>query len=379
MVDRSLNEYVRTQLQRGYRPEDIRTTLIQAGYNPQDIDFALRVSSRAIPQRFELTGRNLLLLVGVLLTLIGLIVAGVLVFLPGPKDIQLALRVQPEQLLPGGTLAVFATLTSLQARDVQADLSYVIIEPFTRKVITSRAESLRVGESAFTTQAITLPATIAPGDYEIKLTVAYEGTSRIQSATFTVVPQAPIEGEALQPVITLPPEEELLCPESCDDLNPATEDTCVRGSCVHRFQEGVCGNEACEPGENRVLCPEDCGIVQDKTAVTQQALQVASADPEKAATMCNSLVLPEDSDACFSAIANASMKSALCANIQDSGTRDDCLMDFALAGDYSVCPQLSNRYLLTSCQSLSRFSTLPQEQADAEAQAAQIEAEAAVE
>lgn len=379
MVNGSLNDYVRTQLQRGYRPEDIRMTLIQAGYNPQDIDFALRLASRGIPKRFELAGRNLLLVAGMLLALIGLIVAGVLVFLPGPKDIQLVLRIQPTQVQPGGTIAVFATLTSPQARDVQAGLDFAVIEPFMRKPVASRTESLRVGESAVATQDIVLPAAIAPGEYEVRLTVAYEGTSRIQSATFTVVqPQAAQPGRIAPPVI-VPPEEELQCPESCDDLNPATEDVCVAGSCVHRFQEGVCGNDACEPGENRVLCPEDCGIVQDKAAVTQQALQVALADPEKAATMCNSLVLPEDSDACFAAIANASMKSALCANIQDSGTRDDCLMDFALAGDYSVCGQLSNRYLLTSCQSLARFSTLPQEQADAEAQTAQIEAEAAAE
>jgi hypothetical protein len=111
----------------------------------------------------------------------------------------------------------------------------------------------------------------------------------------------------------------------------------------------------------------------------QQALSAARTDAEKAATLCNTLVLPEDSDPCFASIANASSKSQLCLNIQDLRARDDCLMEFAFKNDYTVCNQLSNRYLLTSCQSLARFSTAQSEQAEAEALAAQIEAEAAAE
>lgn len=379
MVNGSLNEYVRAQLQRGYPPESIRSALIQAGYNPQDVDFALRTAYQPA-RRVELSGRALAVLAGGVLAVILLVFAGVLLFGGGPKDVQLAVRVQPDQLFAGDTLSIAVTLSSEQSREAQVDLEYVVFEPFSRKTVTTRSERLMVGESAFTTQRIDLPASLQPAEYEARVTAKFERLSRVQSAKFTVQ-QPVVEEEA--PVVELPPlvevepvEDELECPASCDDLNPATLDSCVRGSCVHEFASGVCDNGECEPGETRLVCPEDCGAAQDKEAIMQSAVQQSKSNAEKAATLCNSLVLPEDSDPCFAAIANASQKSQLCLNVQTLRTRDDCLMEFAFSGDYSVCNQLSNRYLLTSCQSLARFSTVQQETQEAEAQAQQIAQEA---
>jgi hypothetical protein len=384
MANGSLNEYVRMQLQRGYPPESIRSALIQAGYNPQDVDFALRTTVQPA-RRVELSGKGLALIAGALLTVILLVFSGYLLFGGGPKDVQLAVRVQPEQLFAGDTLSVTVTLASEQSREAQVDLEYVVYEPFSRRTVTTRSERVLVGESAFTVQRIDLPATLQPAEYEARVTAKFERLSRVQSAKFTV--QLPVvEEEEEAPPVELPPlvevepvEEELECPASFDDLNPATTDSCVRGSCVHEFASGVCGNGECEPGETRLVCPEDCGAAQDKEAIMQSAVQQSKSNAEKAATLCNSLVLPEDSDPCFAAIANASKKSQLCLNVQTLRTRDDCLMEFAFSGDYSVCNQLSNRYLLTSCQSLARFSTVQQETQEAEAQAQQIAQEAAEE
>lgn len=382
MVNGSLNEYVRAQLQRGYPPESIRSALIQAGYNPQDVDFALRTAYQPA-RRVELSGRALAVLAGGVLAVILLVFAGVLLFGGGPKDVQLAVRVQPDQLFAGDTLSITVTLSSEQSREAQVDLEYVVFEPFSRKTVTTRSERLMVGESAFTTQRIDVPSSLQPAEYEARVTAKFERLSRVQSAKFTV--QQPVIEEET-PVVELPPlvevepvEDELECPASCDDLNPATLDSCVRGSCVHEFASGACGNGECEPGETRLVCPEDCGAAQDKEAIMQSAVQQSKSNAEKAATLCNSLVLPEDSDPCFAAIANASKKSQLCLNVQTLRTRDDCLMEFAFSGDYSVCNQLSNRYLLTSCQSLARFSTVQQETQAAEAEAAQIAQEAAEE
>ncbi len=368
MVDRSLNDYVREQLRHGYTPMAIRTALLRAGYNPQDIDFALRIVTQPAGRRIEITGRNVFVIIAALLAIAILVFAGFLLFKPAEKDIQLSVRIEQPQVIPGEALSVTTTLTSEQKRTVPVMLDYAVIDPVLRKTITTRTGRADVGLSAVDTQTIQLPENIAAGEYEVKLIAGYESLTRVQNAGFTVmqpVPEKPEAAPALPQAAELVPEE-LPCPETCDDLNPATADTCERGNCIHTIIEGICGNGECETGENRITCPEDCGPVQDKEAVIEQALKTAQSDPEKAATICNSLIIPESADPCFSAIANASKKSALCMNVQDLRARDNCLMEFALANDFSVCLQLSNRYLLTSCQSLARLTTTQQMQPPAE-------------
>jgi hypothetical protein len=381
MVNSGLNDYVRTQLQRGYTPDAIRAALLQAGYNPQDIDFALRVS-RPAGKKFVLSGRTMIFALAGILAIVLLVFSGILLFGKGAKDIQVSMSIDQTELLPGDTLSITSSFSSEQKRVVPVSLEYAVSEKFTRKAVTSRSGRIDVGISAIDTKDIPLPANIAQGTYDVKLVAKYESLSRVQSASFTVQ-QLPEEAPVVEEPVTEEPEltpleeppSEVPCPESCDDLNPATDDTCVRGSCEHVIKQNYCGNGECEQGEGAVLCPEDCGAAQDKSAVITQALKQAKSNTEKAATLCNSLVLPQDADPCFAAIANETKKSALCSNIKDSRARDNCLWEFINTGDYSVCEQLSNRYLMTSCQSLARFSTIEQEKQEWEQAAQQAEQE----
>lgn len=384
MVNGSLNEYVRLQLQRGYTPEAIRATLLQAGYNPQDIDFALRVA-RPVEKKILLTGKNAVFVLAGVLAIALLIFAGVLLFKPAAKDISISMSLARSELLPGDTISITTTFSSEQKRTVPVALDYVVSEKFTRRSITSRRAQINVGASAVETESIPLPTSVAPGDYEVKLVARFEQLTRVSSVSFTILQPpsgAVVEEkltEELRPIEETPTEGELPCPETCDDLNPATDDICVRGACEHILKANYCGNGECEPGENKLLCPEDCGTAQDKTVIIHQALEFAKTNTEKAATLCNSLMLPQDADPCFAAIANASRKSALCANVQDVRARDNCLWEFTNYDDYSVCEQMSNKYLMTSCLSLARFSTLSKEQKEAEKTAQELQQEMAAE
>ncbi len=379
MANTSLNDYVRTQLQRGYTPEAVRTALLQAGYNPQDIDFALRTATMQ-PKKMIIGGRTLIFILVGILAIVLLIIAGFIIFRGETKELQMSVRIEQPNLFPGDTLSITSSFASQQKKSVPVTLDYVVSEKFTRKAITTRTNKINIALSAIDTQKIPLPPNIAPGDYEVRLTARFESISRVQNAGFTI--QQPIieEPEIIEEITEEPsiietPEEELPCPTTCDDLNPATEDICERGSCVHITKTNFCGNGECEEGENKILCPEDCGTAQDKKAVTQQAVQTVKSNVESAATLCNSLILPQDSDPCFAAIANASKKSALCTNIKDSRASDNCLWEFVANNDFSVCNQLSNRYLLTSCQSLARFSTIPEEQKEIEQSIQEMETE----
>lgn len=384
MVNGSLNEYIRLQLERGYTPETIRAALLQAGYNPQDIDFALRVA-RPARKKIILTGKNLIFTLAGILAIALIVFAGILVFNPAAKDISISMSITQSELFPGDTISITTMFSSEQTRTVPVALEYVVSEKFTRKSVTSRRAQINVGASTIKTESIPLPSNIAPGDYEVKLVARFEQLTRVSSVGFTIL-QPPSEAvvqetitEELKPIEEAPVEGELPCPESCDDLNPATDDVCVRGACEHVLKSNYCGNGECEPGENKMLCPEDCGAAQDKTVVMQQALEFAKTNTEKAATLCNSLVLPQDADPCFAAIANASRKSALCANIRDLRARDNCLWEFTNYDDYSVCEQMSNKYLMTSCLSLARFSTISREQKEAEQTAQELQQEISAE
>jgi len=52
------------------------------------------------------------------------------------------------------------------------------------------------------------------------------------------------------------------CPETCDDGNPGTKDTCgpqTNFFCAHEPLPNACGNFVCDSKENKCTCPQDCG------------------------------------------------------------------------------------------------------------------------
>ncbi len=60
------------------------------------------------------------------------------------------------------------------------------------------------------------------------------------------------------------PSKKRKCPESCDDNNPCTTDTCSASTnyfCEHVINEGIscCGNHKCDSNEDKCSCQQDCG------------------------------------------------------------------------------------------------------------------------
>ncbi len=60
--------------------------------------------------------------------------------------------------------------------------------------------------------------------------------------------------------------EDMGCPDSCDDGNICTNDTCSASTdfeCVHEANSPCCGNGVCEPNEDvSNTCPDDCTIIK---------------------------------------------------------------------------------------------------------------------
>jgi hypothetical protein len=86
--------------------------------------------------------------------------------------------------------------------------------------------------------------------------VVASGKTSQRSASFQ------IRYPSIKSFVWVMPKEKYLCPASCDDQNPATEDACGADTnffCMHRPIVGQCGNGLCEPAENKCTCASDCG------------------------------------------------------------------------------------------------------------------------
>ncbi len=69
-------------------------------------------------------------------------------------------------------------------------------------------------------------------------------------------------------ILFVKPTTQPACPNSCDDNNPCTLDTCsslTNYFCQHEIQSGACcGNNICDSNENECSCPRDCGLCDRK-------------------------------------------------------------------------------------------------------------------
>jgi len=72
--------------------------------------------------------------------------------------------------------------------------------------------------------------------------------------------EKPVEPDTIDtpPIVTEPIKS---CPDSCDDGDPCTDDTCTPETlyeCTHSKKTDCCGNNDCERFEDHINCPADC-------------------------------------------------------------------------------------------------------------------------
>ena len=184
------------------------------------------------------------------------------------------------------------------------------------------------------------------------------------------------------------------CPASCDDGNECTEDSCGENTgfeCVNKVIKPCCGNSNCEKGETEVNCEDDCKEevteevqIEDFEGLTiwekiEEIKKLSVVDLEKAEDFCNGITQESYKDQCFANIAEGTLDVEYCELVEEDRTvdncysnvaeltkdksickdvseirRDYCYMPFMMDGDYEVCPELKNKYLKQSCDTLSK-------------------------
>jgi len=330
---------------------------LNAGYSPYDIDTALRIAGA--PERK--IGTKTLIIAFVALLVLSVAVLLMLKALQKPP-VQLSFNVDlfSTQVEPGRDLVINAAIVNPSGSKTSGLIDYEVAGP--TGVVATKTVSFSVTTQSSVPTVISIPVTAPLGTYSVVAKMSY-GAKFVQlSRSFEVVSRAEVQvpGEVLvQKKEERARELQLACPGGCDDLNFCTVDKCELGTCVYTPIVPCCGNRQCEEGESPSACALDCSekpiSVDD---ITKKAVEAAAADVGRASEICDKLAQRVFIDTCLIDVSEAAKSKEPCSSIVDSEKRDACLIPFAYQGDYSVCADITNKYMKNSCLSLAQMSQL---------------------
>ena len=342
MVDPTLIQFIRQYLQQGYDLGTIQQHLVQQGYPLIEVQEAVSViyGSPHVKHTIDISKKTIILTVAVSLLLVVGVIVGLQIFSGGstpPTLLDLKVSTTIEELDPGDTL-VFqyeATQTGSKKRfDFQ--LEHTLLDTRNRK-ITSIQEEVAVETKVSGVGNIKIPSDILGGRYILKSVASYDGKTATARLEFNVKGEGSENSGAGESIGV----EEDISPEPID-----TDDG----------QEDVI--EIPDESEEVIVpvIPKPSVPVSSSNAVIQDAILASTTDVNKAGKLCDDISELRSRDSCFEKIAEQAQQTSLCASIQSNSKRDTCYMNFAIEGDFSVCPKVQNPYLKRSCDSLAALN-----------------------
>jgi len=369
MVDQRLIDYIKKELSAGYQAQAIRNYLVKYGYNPAAVDEAMKaaLAKPAAPKKLPI-----LPIVGGILAIF-LIIIMVLIFSTGRKEaevvsiavekVDLKVSMISSNVRQGNDVQFNLILTNLNKKSYDIGMIYNIID--SNGVIINQKEDLISLEQKYIEQkSVELPPDVQQGEYQLVVTGRFDNEVIERRLNFGVLSAGAEKAEEIVEVV------EVECPVSCDDNNPCTQDSCSAATayeCVHFIIQPCCGNLKCEDYESYQNCPTDCsppsaevetGVVS-LSEITQTAQSYASTNLGQAESYCNSLSFMSQKDSCWYVVSQTSKLSKYCGNIGSELKRDNCYSEYALAGDFSVCDDMTNIYMKESCYELEEASESP--------------------
>lgn len=353
MVQQGLIEYIQNLLRQGYDVGTIRTTLINAGYSPSDVNVALRAAGA---KSRHISTKVLVVVFVALVVLSGVVLLALKLMQPPAEPLTFSLSLFSSVVEPGGEVVVTSTVVSPGGRRVSGLIDFVVKGPGGR--VVSQTSEFEVETRTNVPVTLSLPDAAQQGSYVVEATLSYAGGKSVQSVSFEVAEEvevaAPVESlEEEADVVAR--ETQLTCPAGCDDLDFCTADSCVEGQCVNAPIVPCCGNRVCESGESESSCAIDCGerlVVDD---VRERAVAEASSSLSAAMSECDTLAQRELVDGCLLDVSKAAQSKEPCREIVGADKRDACLIVFAYEDDFSVCEEITNKYMRKSCESLRQL------------------------
>lgn len=339
-----LSEYVHRLRQQGYSRASIHAHLSRSGYSPFVINevvnpYLPRVETQTVMQRWVF-----IVIFVVLLLLVGAFVW----WMFQPLKVSLELRPSVSSVFPGNSI-VFEKLLS-SSNKASVDIVHELVSG--SKKVVERREKLLISGLQQISSKFFVPESVKPGDYVLRVTVFFDGSS--VSKQFSVVVKEPSvqDGSSLVNVTEEVGED---CATPCIAIGPCLESSCVSGACVSSPVIPCCGNGRCESDETVDSCANDCSaLFSSKESVVESAVSVIKKDVSQAVLLCNSLIEDSAVDSCIETISKDAQLSSVCDAVRSHSSRDGCYMSFALEGDFSVCEKIADRYRSNSCWYLAQ-------------------------
>lgn len=345
----SLSDYI-SQLQRsGYSSQMIRAHLSRSGYSAEQIARAIS----PVGSRLNFVSSKKFIIPFVLVVLLSVLFF--FVFFRA-SSVSLELRIPSVLSFHAGDIVSFEKIIYSLQEKTSVGVLYEVVSQ-SGGVVVSRREKLVISGQSRSQSRISLPAILSGGSYVMKVSLSFDGLSLSKSFSFEVVAvtvPATVQNTTVSSVITHVPVVEVSCPVACVSDAPCVSGACVNGLCQFEKLGNCCGNGKCEFSEDEFNCVLDCAVKRElRENVLSTAKSVVKSDASKAVILCNSLVEDLYVDECVNILSRESNNSVLCNSVRGVDSRDSCFMNFALAGDFSVCDKISDRNMAVSCNYLS--------------------------
>ena len=400
MPKKSLINYTKSLVQKGYDISAIRNVLLEYGYTDKEINDAVdSIYKPTIRHEIHLSHTTALVIIFVFTSLIG--IASFFYYSPSKAPTELLdLNLEPvaTTVEPGESIVFLKELSNLgSAERYDVVIKQEIIEPVTNKVITQKIETRAIETFGSTQTRILVPDGTKAGEYILRAIVEYDNKKAVATLPIKVIAEKKetcfdsIKNQNEDGIdcggICRPCESQAI---ECNDNNPCTDDVLEDNACTNKPIVPCCGNNICEEQET---CAADCKKAEEysqliSTETLEEIKELAKSNPNKALQQCNALEVPDLKDTCIgnvgevqrnrnycSQISNARIKdlcysniaksindNSLCEAISIESRKDSCYMTFVLDNkDYSVCGKITNKHLRQSCESLKQLNELNQQ------------------
>ena len=384
MAKKSVVDYVRAQIQKGYSASAIRDVMLKYGYSSNDINEALdEIYHPTIRHEIHLSKTTIIAIALIFILSIGTFSFFYFKSSPSSKLLDVNLKPVDTTANPGEAISFVKELSNLgSSKRFDVVVKQEILDK-NFKVLTEKTETRAIETFGSTPTEMIVPSDAKAGDYTLRLIVEYDGKKAIATLPVKITESAAAKEEISQETIPVKETEKI----DCSDNNACTEDIEADGKCSYKKIVPCCGNIICEENEN---CASDCKKetvdVPSNPTVTEETPEdtnsLAKTDPNKAMQQCSKMQVPDNKDTCigdvaesqadksyctqiinpkikdlcYYNVAKASKDKEICSLIGADAKKDSCYMHFAIdLKDYSVCSLIVQQQQKDSCYTLKQI------------------------